>query len=229
MGAVCQEAASHACEFDDNGEVFDPLPIWGFVAVTLPLVLTPGASTAVVLRNSIAGGARAGVVTAVGINAGSLCYGLLSAFGFAVALQRWPSVWAVLRYGGLGYLAWLGIQSLRRSMQRRGVSVPAGGEASAGGGRQRLYEGFMTNALNPAIATFYLVLLPQFIPRDAPVVPSALILTGVHIGMAATWHVAWAGAGGTLARTLGGGWPRQALEALSGIALLGLAIAIAAG
>lgn len=55
------------------------VPLWGFVAVTIPLVLTPGASTAVVLRNSVEGGTRAGVVTAVGTNTGSLCYGLLTA------------------------------------------------------------------------------------------------------------------------------------------------------
>ena len=88
-------------------------------------------------------------------------------------------------------------------------------------------EGFVTNALNPAIATFYFVLLPQFIPRGAPVARSALLLTAVHIALAGTWHAVWAAAGATLARTLGGGRPRQILEALTGIALLALAIAIA--
>ena len=35
-----------------------PLNLWGFAAITVPLVATPGASTAVVLRNSLAGGNR---------------------------------------------------------------------------------------------------------------------------------------------------------------------------
>ena len=90
------------------------VPVWGFIAVTAPLVLSPGPSTAVVLRNSIAGGARAGLFTAAGANTGSFCYGLLTAFGFAAALQRWPSAWLVLRWGGVAYLSWLGIQSLVR-------------------------------------------------------------------------------------------------------------------
>ena len=77
------------------------VPVWGFIAVTAPLVLSPGPSTAVVLRNSIAGGARAGLFTAAGANTGSFCYGLLTAFGFAAALQRWPSAWLVLRWGGV--------------------------------------------------------------------------------------------------------------------------------
>jgi threonine/homoserine/homoserine lactone efflux protein len=205
------------------------IPIWGFVAMTIPLVLTPGASTAVVLRNSIAGGTRAGLITAIGINTGSLCYGLLSAFGFAVALQRWPSAWTVLRVTGVLYLGWLGVMSIRRAVVAR-PSVTVGTKAGVPGTAwQNVYEGFVTNILNPAIASFYLIVLPQFIPRGAPIARSALILTAVHIALAATWHVTWAAAGGTLARTLARGRPRQALEAATGIALIALAVKIAVG
>jgi threonine/homoserine/homoserine lactone efflux protein len=203
------------------------VPLWGFVAVTVPLVMTPGASTAVVLRNSVEGGTRAGVATAIGINTGSLCYGLLTAFGFAVALQRFPSAWSLLRFGGVAYLAWLGVQSLRKAAAiREGLPV-AEQVRPAQGTWLNLYEGFITNALNPAIATFYLVLLPQFIPRGAPIVRSALTLTAVHITLAISWHLAWAAAGGTLARTLSGGRPRQILEVCAGVALLALAAKIA--
>jgi threonine/homoserine/homoserine lactone efflux protein len=72
------------------------------------------------------------------------------------------------------------------------------------------------------------VVLPQFIPRGAPVVSSALLLTAIHVTLAATWHVAWAVAGGTLTRTLAAPRPRQILEATTGVALLALAIKIAA-
>ena len=91
------------------------LPLWAFIAVALPLVLTPGASTAVVLRNSLGGGIRAGLLTAVGTNTGSLGYGLLTAFGLALALARWPASWIALRWGGVAYLAWLGVQTLWRA------------------------------------------------------------------------------------------------------------------
>jgi threonine/homoserine/homoserine lactone efflux protein len=197
--------------------------------MTIPLVLTPGASTAVVLRNSIAGGTRAGLITAIGINMGSLCYGLLSAFGFALALQRWPSAWTVLRATGVLYLGWLGMMSIRRAVFPPRSLASEDGAAVPGNAWQNISEGFVTNVLNPAIASFYLIVLPQFIPRGAPIARSALILTTVHIALAATWHVAWAAAGGTLARTLTRGRPRQALEAISGIALIALAVKIAIG
>jgi threonine/homoserine/homoserine lactone efflux protein len=210
------------------------IPLWGFIAVTLPLVLTPGASTAIVLRNSLSGGTRAGLETAIGVNAGSFCYGLLCAFGFAIALQRWPGVWVVLRMAGVVYLMWLGVQSLRAAVvgrdestlqQRSGAAPHSDGPRR---GMRNIQEGFITNAANPAIASFYLVVLPQFIPPHAPVVSSALLLTAVHIGLAASWHAVWAVGGGTLSRTLAAGRPRQALDLVAGVALLVLAARLVA-
>jgi threonine/homoserine/homoserine lactone efflux protein len=203
------------------------VPLWGFVAVTAPLVLTPGLSTTVVLRNSIAGGVRAGLATAVGVNTGSFCYGLLTAFGFALALQRWPTVWVVLRVMGVLYLAWLGVKSLRRAFSRAPVVDLSSRVAPSGSVWSSAYEGFVTNALNPAIATFYFVLVPQFIPHGAPLARTALLLSVIHVGFASVWLIAWAAAGGALTRTLAVGRRRQGLEATTGVALLALAIRMA--
>jgi threonine/homoserine/homoserine lactone efflux protein len=206
--------------------------VWPFLAVAVPLVITPGVSTAVVLRNSISGGTRAGIETAVGANAGSFCYGLLSAFGVALALQRWPGAWALLRFGGVCYLAWLGIQSVRRALNPRAltaamVTIDDPRRRSTDTVVRNLRDGFVTNALNPALATFYLVILPQFIPRGAPIIRGVLLLTAIHITLAASWHVAWATAGGRLAQTLASGRPRQILELCAGLTLLALAIKLA--
>jgi threonine/homoserine/homoserine lactone efflux protein len=211
--------------------VADALPLWAFAAITAPLVLTPGASTAVVLRNSLAGGLRAGLLTAVGTNSGSACYGLLSAVGLGLALQRWPSAWLALRVAGVAYLAWLGAQSLRRAAfpppPRAMVAMP--GRAVAGAWHRPLVQGFATNVLNPFLATFYLVVLPQFIPAGAPIARGVLVLTAIHVSMASAWHITWAAAGGTLARTLSGGRPRQALDAVTGLALLAFAVRMIRG
>jgi threonine/homoserine/homoserine lactone efflux protein len=54
-----------------------------------------------------------------------------------------------------------------------------------------------------------------------------LVLTALHVAMAITCHLAWAVAGGTLAHALDRSGPRRALEAISGTALIVLAIKIA--
>jgi threonine/homoserine/homoserine lactone efflux protein len=205
-----------------------PVNLWAFAAVVVPLVATPGASTAVVLRNSIAGGVRSGVVTAIGVNTGSALYGLLTAFGVSVALQRWPAVWVLLRIGGLAYLAWLGARSLFRSLSPEPDAGGWSAERRAPHEQRpplarHAREGFLTNAFNPSIATFYLLVIPQFIPRGAPFVESALLLSAVHVTLALSWHLTWAAAGGTVAGVLGRSRPRRILEAMTGVALLFLA------
>lgn len=202
------------------------LNLWGFAAVTVPLVATPGASTAVVLRNSLAGGMRSGVVTAIGANTGSICYGLLSGFGVAVALQRWPMVWLALRAAGTGYLAWLGFRSLRLAWTYRETDARVTAEVERPSMGRSLREGFTTNMLNPSLATFYLLILPQFIPRDARPVVSALTLTAFHVSLALTWHVSWAAAGGTLSASLSRPRARRILEGASGVTLLALALSL---
>jgi threonine/homoserine/homoserine lactone efflux protein len=202
------------------------LPVWGFVAVTAPLVLSPGPSTAVVLRNSIGGGTRAGLLTTAGTNSGSVCYGLLTAVGFAVAMQRWPSAWLILRGAGVAYLTWLGLQSLAGVLRARTASAAAPAPLALDGWRS-FTSGFLTNVLNPSLAAFYMIVLPQFVPRDAPFVSSVLTLTAVHVAMAASWHTAWALAGATLARVLSRRGPRQMLDAITGTALIVLALKLA--
>ena len=202
------------------------LPVWGFIAVTAPLVLSPGATTAVVLRNSIGGGARAGLFTALGANSGSVCYGVLSAFGFALALQRWPSVWLVMRWAGVAYLTWLGLQSLRRVFVARTASGTSAEQQPLDGWRS-FTSGYVTNVLNPSLAAFYLVVVPQFVPRDAPFAWSVMTLMLVHISMAFPWHTTWAIAGATLARVLSRRRPRQLLDGATGVALIWLAAKVA--
>ena len=201
-----------------------PLNVWGFAAITVPLVATPGASTAVVLRNSLAGGMRAGVATAIGANTGSMCYGLLTAFGLAVALQRWPMVWLVLRAGGTAYLAWLGVRSLRQAWTYRAPDARAASELARPPISRSVREGFVTNVLNPSLATFYLLIIPQFVPAGAPVAASALALTAFHGSLALARQLTWAAAGGTLSETLSRTTPRRVLEGISGVALVGLAL-----
>jgi threonine/homoserine/homoserine lactone efflux protein len=203
-----------------------PVNLWAYAAVTVPFVATPGISTTLVLRNSVVGGVRAGVATAVGVNLSSIGYGLLTAFGISVALQRWPDVWIAMRVGGVGYLAWLGLRSLWRAARAVDGGMP-GAVLHAPAARplvEDAREGFVTNVLNPSIATFYLLVIPQFVPPDAPFAESALLLTAVHVTLAVSWHLTWAAAGGSLAAVLNRARPRRILEGAAGAALLVLAV-----
>lgn len=214
------------------------MSVWPFIAVTLPLVLTPGVSTAVVLRTGVTRGTPAALVTAAGLNASSFTYGLMASLGLPAVAQRWPFALVALRYAGGAYLLWLGTTSIVRGMSRfRGASPAPGTQPPtpdaphhtppAGTPKTQLFvEGFIANTLNPPIAALYFLILPQFIPPGAAVVRSTLLLTVIHVSMAATWHVAWAVAGGALSARLSAGRQRASLEIATGVALSTLAVAI---
>ena len=71
--------------------------------------------------------------------------------------------------------------------------------------------------------------MPQFVPRQAPIVRSVLLLTVVHVSLALTWHLVWAAAGGTLSRTLAHGRIRRALDIATAVALAFLAVKVMRG
>jgi hypothetical protein len=198
------------------------LNVWAFAAVTVPLVATPGVSTAVVLRNSLAGGTRSGIATAIGANLGSVCYGMLtrSACRRRCSAGRCVDRAAhrrhrVSRVAGIAIAAPRAHVSADRSVGQR----PRAASPLA----RSLREGFVTNVLNPSLATFYLLIIPEFIPRGAPFARSALDADGDP--RRARRHVA-PHLGGRRRGAVGHARahaPARVLEAISGLALLALA------
>ena len=56
-----------------------------------------------------------------------------------------------------------------------------------------LRQGLLANIFNPSIGTFYLVIIPSFLPADASARIFALY-AAIHISIAFCCHFAWAGA-----------------------------------
>jgi threonine/homoserine/homoserine lactone efflux protein len=197
--------------------------IVAFAAVTVPLVLTPGIATTLVLRTSLVEGTRRGLVTALGINASSLCYGFASGAGTAVLLRAWPTAVSVLQVVGAFYLGWLGVRSLAIALTD---DEAAAGRASETSGFR---EGFLANALNPPIVLFYFLIVPRFVPDGMGVLPATLVLTAVHVALAFSWHSACALAAGALSRVLSTPRARRSIELTAGALLLFFAVRMLRG
>jgi len=139
-----------------------------YVATTAALVATPGASTTVVVRNALDGGWRSGFATASGIALANTTHAVLTGAGVGLVLHEHPAALLVVSVLGAIYLAWLGVGSLRRAWAGAGtpmVTQIAGTATTASAGFR---EGLTVNLLNPAIMTFYLVVVPGFLPTPAP-------------------------------------------------------------
>ncbi|MDH4066212.1 MAG: LysE family transporter, partial [Acidobacteriota bacterium] len=91
------------------------IPLYlAYLVVTFVLVITPGSTTAVVIRNTIEGGRRAGLTAALGAAVANSTHATLAGLGLWVLLGRWPALVDAIRLAGAAYLAWLGLLSLLR-------------------------------------------------------------------------------------------------------------------
>ena len=130
--------------------LIDP-QVLAFTLVAALMTMVPGADTFLVVRNSLRGGRRDGWLTVAGICTGLFVHALLSALGVSAVIAHSATAFLVLKVAGAGYLAWLGIQSLRRAV-RGAAAQPADSVAAARVPALRCFrEGLLTNLLNPKV------------------------------------------------------------------------------
>ena len=148
--------------------------------------MSPGPSLAVVLRNTMVGGRRQGVMTGIGHGIGFGIYAFLAAAGIATALTLHESTQAILKWGGIALLIWLGVKFLKASM---GDSYNSSVEDEHGpSGRAGFAQGFAIAIMNPKIAAWVIALYAPFIEADISI--ETLFGMGL-LGMAidGTWYV----------------------------------------
>jgi len=145
-----------------------------FVATGLLLNITPGADLALIGARSAAQGFRCGAAAALGVGAGCFVHVAAAALGLSALIASSGAAFTVLRWLGAAYLVWLGIGLLRAS----GAAVSTAAAEPAVTWRRSFAQGFLTNALNPKVALFFLAFLPQFIDAAAPHKALAFVALG---------------------------------------------------
>ena len=201
----------------------------GFAIASTLLILAPGPDSLLVMRNTLRGGRRAGWTTASGTISGILVWAVAAALGLSALLRASQAGYDAVRLAGAGYLVWLGIGSLRSSRRRAGRADEDAGPAAAGFRSRHAYlSGLLSNLLNPKIGVFFIAFLPGFIPAGTPAG-----LFSLALGL---WFLvetgAWLGALSWMAAS-GAGWLRRTavqrgLERVTGIALIGIGLRLAA-
>lgn len=191
-----------------------------YLSLTFALVITPGATTAVVVRNTLATGWRGGVWAAAGAALGNSTHAAAAGLGLAVVLTRSPRVFTALKIAGGCYLLWLALKSAHRLFRHE--ALPASQAILTASTTTHAHhawrEGLSVNLLNPAIATFYLAVVPAFIPANAPQ-GHYIWLAATHVGMAFVVHTAWAVSLDRLRHVLTRPFARLALEGITAVAL----------
>jgi threonine/homoserine/homoserine lactone efflux protein len=207
--------------------MFDP-NLFAFAGVAALLVVSPGATMAVVADASIDAGRRAGLWTVAGVGTANSTLAVASAFGLAALVHRFPECLKAIAVAGTAYLLWLGGKAMTRAFRSYRTGRLPGLARGAGRSRHRnLIRGLITNYSNPSVILFYTVVVPQFITPRERFLPRYLLLGGTHVAMSIVWLCAFAVSVGTLAERLARPGVRRVMDLAMAVALLGLAAKVA--
>jgi threonine/homoserine/homoserine lactone efflux protein len=205
-----------------------------FALVAIPLTIMPGLDSALVLRTAVVSGRRHAYATALGINAGTLVWGVAAAVGATAVLAASATAYRALTLAGAAYLLWLGGQMLWSSFRPgRYDALPAvalGGEARSGadtlgeGAPRSAWRSFAvgatTNLLNPKVGVFYLATIPQFLPDDVPHLLMGLLLAVEHDVLGFVWLALLINAAALARRWLSGRAIARVTDRVTGAVLL---------
>ena len=203
--------------------ILDPQLYALLLTAALLLTLAPGPDTIFVLGAGLGGGSRGGLLASAGIMTGLLVHLSLALVGVSALIAASPLAFDVLRLAGAGYLIWIGVPLVARAWRERHVPPVL---APAQPPTRVFWQGLTTNLLNPKVAIFYVAFLPQFVSPELGHAPLQLLLLGLtHWLMGLPYLCAVALASGSTAAWLRGSpGIRRALDAVSGIVFVGLAL-----
>lgn len=209
--------------------LFDTATLLAYLAAATVLVLIPGPGTAWIVAQSMAGGARRGLIAALGLETATAIHALAAGLGLSALLATSAAAYELVKYAGAAYLVWLGIKAWRESAS----SQPQAATSPSVIAMRTVYlRSVATGVLNPKVALFFLAFLPQFVHPERGLVWLQFLVLGALlsiIGFANSAFLAYAT--GRMGARLGGHpglarWRQRAVGAL--FVGLGLRLALQA-
>ncbi|WP_447593030.1 LysE family transporter [Aquipseudomonas campi] len=134
--------------------------------IHLLAVASPGPDFAVVVRESVANGRRAGTWTAFGVGTGILVHVAYSLLGIGLIVSQSIVLFNALKWLAAAYLLYIGFKALRAKPAPAGALDVA--VAPLRSSRGAFMTGFVTNGLNPKATLFFLSLFTVVINPHTP-------------------------------------------------------------
>jgi len=154
-----------------------------FFAIALAHLLavaSPGPDFAIVTRQCVLSGTRAGVWTAVGVGSAILLHVGYCLLGVALLLSSSPQLFNVMKLLAAAYLFYIGVRALRSKgfVFEKDQFVAAENFSP----HQAVVQGFLTNGLNPKATLFFLALFTVVIDPATPLIIQ--VFYGLYLAVA---------------------------------------------
>ncbi|MBY0557412.1 MAG: LysE family transporter [Burkholderiaceae bacterium] len=145
-----------------------------FLIAASIIAVSPGSGAVLSMSHGLSYGVRRTSATILGLQAGLLLVLAIAGGGVGSLLLASEVAFNIVKTVGALYLIYLGLSQWRAKVSISGEAAHA--EVQVPSVRQRVLTGFLTNATNPKGIIFMVAVLPQFITREAPLLPQLLIL-----------------------------------------------------
>ncbi|WP_339471602.1 MULTISPECIES: LysE family translocator [unclassified Pseudomonas] len=161
----------------------DTHSILAFTLVAAIAIASPGPAILMALNNSLAYGARTTLWSSAGNASGLFCMSAAAMLGLGALIVSSEWVFNGVKLIGAGYLFYLGAKTLFKQSPALATHAQAPGRVQPPS-RWKLYKlAFLTAVTNPKAVLFFTALFPQFINRNAALVPQFLVLTLIFIAL----------------------------------------------
>ena len=166
-------------------------------AVAVFFATPPDTSQLLIVSNAMKHGLRRSLWVIAGDLSANVLQMTAAAFGLAAVIATSAVAFGWIKWLGVAYLVWIGVQMIRSG------GGTARGRAAASIKPARLFRvGFVTSMTNPFAVVFFAALFPQFITPDAAILPQLLILGATYLAVDGVTLVAWGWAGDRVAARL---------------------------
>lgn len=168
-------------------------------AVAVFFASPPDTSQLLIISNSARHGLRRSACTIAGDLTANSLQMTGAAFGLAAIIATSASAFLWIKWFGVVYLVWIGIQLIRSKEPANPVDAHRSGQSF------RLFrQGFVTSMANPFAVVFFGALFPQFIDPALPVLPQLLILGTTYLVVDGAILLIWGWLGAGAATALKG-------------------------
>jgi threonine/homoserine/homoserine lactone efflux protein len=200
-----------------------------FLGISMLVIVTPGQDTALTIRNTLRGGRRTGVFTALGIASGQATWTLATSAGLAALIIASKPAFVAIKLAGAAYLVLLGAQMLLGALRstRSHSSTMADVSTRRISPAIALRQGFISNLGNPKMAVFFTSLLPQFTPKGETSFPTLLALGLIFCALTFAWLSAYAAAVARAGDLLRRPTIRRIIDGLFGTVLVAFGVRLA--
>ncbi len=180
---------------------------WLFVTATFLISAAPGPNMLLIMNQSVRFGLRTSMVSMAGCMTALMIMFTLSALGLGIVLQNAPTVFNLLRWLGVLYLAYLGYKVWTASVKTEDIDTTLGANNAVQNDtqndqRKHFKTGFFTASSNPKALLFAAAFLPQFISADLPQAPQLAILLATFSVLEILWYFIYAFGGLSMAKQL---------------------------